>query len=113
MSVNVTTRSADGITLVRLDGEITSNSAPGVQDRILPLAGDTGRLLIDFTGVPYVSSAGLRMLLLLYRRAQAADAKIVLVGLSEEVRFVMSATGFLDFFEIGDDAETAMGGVRP
>ncbi|MEV7967116.1 STAS domain-containing protein [Sphaerisporangium sp. NPDC088356] len=113
MSVNVTTRVVDGFTVARLDGEITSTTAPALQDRLLPLVGQTGRLLVDFTGVPYVSSAGLRMLLLLYRRAQQATTGIVLVGLTDEVRFVMSATGFLDFFEIGEDAETEMGRVRP
>ncbi|WP_214412398.1 STAS domain-containing protein [Sphaerisporangium fuscum] len=113
MSVTVTSRTVDGVTVARIDGEITSTTASGVQERLLPLVRDAGRLLVDFSAVPYVSSAGLRMLLLLYRRAQQLAAAIVLVGLSEEVRFVMSATGFLDFFEIGDDVESALGRVRP
>ncbi|WP_248962184.1 STAS domain-containing protein [Sphaerisporangium perillae] len=113
MTVNVSTRTADGVTVARVEGEITSTTAPGVQDRLLPLVGGSGRLLIDFSAVPYVSSAGLRMLLILYRRAEQAQTGVVLGGLSEEVRFVMSATGFLGFFEIADDLGSEMGSVRP
>ncbi|MFC4530152.1 STAS domain-containing protein [Sphaerisporangium dianthi] len=120
MTAGVSLSTAGGVTVARVEGEITSATAPGVQDRLLPLVGRSGTLLIDFSGVSYVSSAGLRMLLILYRRAQQAETRVVLGGLSEEVRFVMSATGFLGFFEVADDLEsemtrlaTEMGPVRP
>jgi anti-sigma B factor antagonist len=48
--------------------------------------------------VPYMSSAGLRTLLSLYRQTTKEEGKLVLVGLSEELVDTMSVTGFLDFF---------------
>ncbi|MEV8630494.1 STAS domain-containing protein [Streptosporangium sp. NPDC051023] len=113
MTVNVTAHTSGGVTTARIEGEITSTTASGVQERLLSLLGGAGRLLIDFSGVSYISSAGLRMLLILYRRAEQAGTGIALGGLSNEVQFVMSATGFLGFFEITDDLESETGRVRP
>jgi anti-anti-sigma factor len=52
-----------------------------------------------------MSSAGLRVLLLAHRRAQSSRARIVLAGLQPDVREVMSATGFLSFFDVLDTVE--------
>lgn len=57
------------------------------------------KLLIDMSGVPYISSVGLRALLLLYRKTVGVGGLIVLCGLSEMLHDTMLITGFLDFFE--------------
>jgi anti-anti-sigma factor len=53
----------------------------------------------------YMSSAGLRVLLLVQRRAQATGARVALARLPEDVREVMAATGFLEFFAVCDTVE--------
>ncbi len=66
--------------------------------------------MLDFGKMTYMSSAGLRVLLLTHRRAEHSGGRIVLTRLSPEVREVMSATGFLDYFAVAgsEDAEVAM-----
>ena len=96
--MNVTSTTTDGVTVVTLVGELDGKTAGATQERVLPLIPSDGRLLLDMTGVPYMSSAGLRMLLLLYRQAQGKRSRVALVGLSDEIRDTMSATGFLDYF---------------
>ncbi|WP_328537672.1 STAS domain-containing protein [Streptomyces sp. NBC_00344] len=108
MTVKVNPRSEGDVTVIVLDGEINSTTSGGLQAQLLPFIQQGAEVLIDLTGVSYVSSAGLRTLLILHRRAQQLDATIILVGLSDEVRFVMSATGFLDFFRIGDDVDSEL-----
>ncbi|WP_327354376.1 STAS domain-containing protein [Streptomyces sp. NBC_01304] len=103
MTVKVTSRAEGDTSVVVLEGEINSTTSGGLQAQLLPFVRPGSAVLIDLTGVSYVSSAGLRTLLIVHRRAQQVDAEITLVGLSEEVRFVMNATGFLDFFRIGED----------
>ena len=49
------------------------------------------------SGVEYMSSAGLRMLLSMYRQISRQNGGIVLVGLAEEIKDTMSVTGFLNF----------------
>jgi anti-sigma B factor antagonist len=91
----------NGIACVTMIGDLDSISAPSVQDQILPLAAQHTRILLDMSQVKFMSSAGLRVLLLLYRHIND-HAKIALVGLREEVKDVMSITGFLEFFTYYD-----------
>lgn len=92
--------SQDGsITCVALIGEIDSRTAPQVEERLLPLAVPGCKIILEMSRVSYLSSAGLRILLLLYRRISNHDGKIVLSGLAEMLRDTMAITGFLDFFE--------------
>ncbi|MGW2255014.1 STAS domain-containing protein [Kitasatospora sp. NPDC001660] len=112
MSVEVRSREQDGVTVVELEGEITSVTSAELQRRILPLIDGAGTTVIDLGRVPYISSAGLRTLLLVHRRAARSKTATVLVGLSEEVRFVMSSTGFLDFFDVRESTAAVLGGVR-
>jgi len=92
----------DGITVVTLFGELDSRTAPIVQERLLDLPSPEARVLLDMSGVNYISSAGLRALLMLYRRMATSDGRVALVGLTESIRDVMTITGFLDFFAAYD-----------
>lgn len=100
MSVN--TRSIKNITVVELEGSIDSATAPDVQKEVLSVTENKIKIILDMKKVTYLSSAGLRMLLLVYRQIKARNGKIALVGLSEEIKDVMSNTGFIRFFVIAD-----------
>lgn len=97
-----------GAVIVSVQGELDGKSAPQAQQRIVPLVPDRGTIVLDMAQVAYMSSAGLRMMLLLYRHAQSQEAKIALVGLSEDIRDTMSATGFLSFFVVSDTVESGL-----
>ena len=92
----------DGITVVTLFGELDSRTAPIVQDKLMDLPSPEARVLLEMSGVNYISSAGLRALLMLYRRMANSDGRVALVGLTESIRDVMTVTGFLDFFAAYD-----------
>ena len=96
MDINV--RAERGITVVELSGELTWKSAPEAQQRILEHAQPEGKMILDMSRVPYMSSAGLRLLLTVYRTVSGKGGRVLLVGLSEELRTTMELTGFLDFF---------------
>lgn len=100
------------IQVVELIGDVDASTAPEVQQEILPLAQPHSKLLLDMSQVPYMSSAGLRVLLSLYRQATAQDGKLVLVGLSEDLQDTMSVTGFLDFFATGETLEAGLAELK-
>lgn len=106
--MDVTQNVVEGTTVVTLTGELDGKTAPIAQQRIVPLIPHGGRILLDISGVSYMSSAGLRMMLLLYRQALSQDSRIALVGLSEEIEDTMSATGFLDFFVVGESLDSGL-----
>jgi anti-sigma B factor antagonist len=102
----------DSILVIRLTGDLDSRSAPAAQEQILPSLPADERILLDLTGVPFVSSAGLRTMLLIYRQAQVMNSSVALVGLSKELRDVLTATGFLGFFVVADTLSEAVQSLR-
>jgi anti-sigma B factor antagonist len=96
--VEVTQSIVQDVDVVALTGDLDGNTAPNVQAQIMPLATPNAKMILDMSGVSYMSSAGLRMLLVMYRTIISKNGKVVLVGLSEDIRDTMSMTGFLDFF---------------
>jgi len=106
MEVNVSTM--QGITVISLTGELSAKTAPAAQQSILAQAQPQGKMILDMTAVPYMSSAGLRVLLVVYRTVSGKGGRAVLVGLSEDLKNTMSVTGFLDFFAHNDSLEAGI-----
>lgn len=91
------------VTIIELNGDLNANSTAKIQDQVLSETPPNSKVLLDMTNVKYMSSAGLRFLLLLSRQLGSQIGNIVLIGLREEVQDVMSMTGFLDFFVTAKD----------
>ncbi|MFB2969254.1 STAS domain-containing protein [Aerosakkonema sp. BLCC-F183] len=107
MDINIKTL-PDEVTVVEMVGDIDASTAPKAQAEILPLAVAGSKILLDMTKVPYTSSAGLRMLLSLYRQIDANKGKLVLVGISEQIQDTMSVTGFLEYFTRCDTVDSGL-----
>ncbi len=91
-----------------ISGEIDGKTAPTAQAKLLDALQVGAGLLVDMQEVSYLSSAGLRMLLLLYRQVAAKKGRVVLVGVSDEIRDTMSMTGFIKFFTLADSREAGL-----
>ncbi|HZR52757.1 MAG TPA: STAS domain-containing protein [Streptosporangiaceae bacterium] len=89
-----------GTTVIAITGELDSSSSTPLRDRLMALIPDSGQVRLDLSGLTYISSAGLRTLLLVYRRATSRGTQVTLTGIQDEVWFVMSATGFLNLFDV-------------
>ena len=83
------------ITVVKLKGAFDRSARGYVEMELLSLVSYRGKLAIDLSEVDYISSAGLHFLLDLYRRCGEQNASLALTGLSNQIRDVMSMTGFL------------------
>lgn len=106
--VELNIKTVEIVTVVELTGDVDASTAPYVKDKILPLFKSESKILLDMTNVSYMSSAGLRMLLMLYRQASIQQVKLVLVGLGEEIADVMEITGFLNLFTTSATIETGL-----
>jgi anti-anti-sigma factor len=74
----------------RLDGIYSSAFAKEVGELI---TGENPKILIDFTEIDYVTSAGIRAVLILLKKAKAAGGSFALCGVNEQIREVLDATG--------------------
>ena len=98
----------DGTLVIQAAGRLDSSSA-GALEAVLPAriqAND--KVVVNLSDVPYVSSAGLRVLLIGAKAARSGGHKLVLAGLSESVREVFDISGFTGLFAIEPDLESAL-----
>jgi anti-anti-sigma factor len=101
------------VVIVRLSGRLDSGAASAAEEQLsATLGSDTPRLAIDMSGLAYISSAGLRALLVVAKKVQQSKGKLALSGLGANVREVFDATGFNTIFAIEADAAAAVAAVR-
>jgi len=100
------------VDILVMTGEIDGNNAGEAQSRVMARITPGAILLLDMSGVTFMSSAGLRMLLSTYRSITSNDGRIVLVGLSEDIQDTMSATGFLSYFVCQPTVDEALGVLK-
>jgi anti-anti-sigma factor len=101
------------VTVVQVRGRLDSMTSPMLGERLTAmLAAARARVLVDFSQLEYISSAGFRILLQAAKRADQNAAKLVLCGVSGKVRQLFDLGGFLDLFSITatrDEGITAAG----
>ncbi|MBU1374433.1 MAG: STAS domain-containing protein [Alphaproteobacteria bacterium] len=98
----------DGVLVVVASGRLDSNSS-SVLEAVLPVRVQThDKVVLNLADVPYVSSAGLRVMLIGAKAARAKGHKLVLVGLAPTVREVFDISGFTQIFAIEDDVASAV-----
>jgi len=98
-----------GALVVAPAGRLDSLSA-GELEKLVASRLDAGerRLVVDLAGVEYISSAGLRVLLMAAKRLKQPPAALVLCGMGPSVRTVLELTGFVPLFAIEPTREQAL-----
>lgn len=96
------------IIIFNLSGRIDGKVSGELQDIILPLIQKNGCILLNMSEVVYLSSAGLRLLLAVYRRVMQQQAKIALLNVVENVKEVIEITGFISYFTLFEDKHAAL-----
>ena len=98
-----------GVAIVSPQGKLDSFSAKGFEEELLGLIRAGGRkLIIDCAQLDYVSSAGLRIFYLVAHHLQEAGGKIVLCGVSPEVKRVFDIVDLSSEFLIVPGRADAM-----
>ena len=104
---------AGEVLIVRLAGRLDSSAAPNAEQTFAGvLGGGTPHLAIDLSDLEYISSAGLRVLLIVAKKVQQAQGKVALCGLTPNVREIFAISGFDAIFSIQPDAAAAVAAVR-
>jgi anti-sigma B factor antagonist len=107
--MDIVGRSQNGIYIFTLSGRLDSNTSPDFETRLLGVIKDGAKnFVMDFEGVDYISSAGLRVLLKASKILQNAAGKIVLCGLKDYIKEVFEIAGFVTIFPIVSTVDTAL-----
>ena len=85
---------------VEVSGRVDTTTAPQLEEAILAELEGVKNLFLDFTNLEYISSAGLRLLLLLQKKMNAASGNFEVHNVNEFVMEVFEMTGFKDILTI-------------
>ncbi|MGH8862502.1 MAG: STAS domain-containing protein [Jatrophihabitantaceae bacterium] len=101
--------SRDGVTVVRLAGELDLYNAGDVGAALEQAAGEPGRVVVDLTEVEFVDSTALGTLV--EARKQLGGDRLVLASPGHDVRRAFEVAGLLQHFRITDSLDEALSGT--
>jgi anti-anti-sigma factor len=111
--LDITTTTHDTAAILTVKGRVDALTAGDLEGAINAIInrGDR-RIILDFSGLAYISSGGLRILLATAKKLQNDGDRFILCGLSFEVQKVMNLAGFTAIFSIYATASDAINAVK-
>lgn len=107
--LTLNTDMADGVAVFIPSGRIDSQTSKSFEEAVLAaIAAGSTRMVFDFADLAYISSAGLRVVLLAGKRLKTAGGKLVLTNLQPAIREVFEISGFLSLFTVTEDRSAAV-----
>ncbi len=96
---------------VRITGNLDTQNSPGAQEQLIRLI-DNGatKILIDFEDLNYISSSGLRMLLVAVKRLEATSGQLRVCNANKTVQEVFEVSGFANIFSVYGSKTEALDG---
>lgn len=102
----------DGALIVAPKGRVDSTTSSALEQHLLDVfSAGNRRIVIDFSGVEYISSAGLRVMLALAKRMRDGKGRLALCGMGDAVRQVFALAGFVPLFAIDESRDAAVSRV--
>ena len=96
--MQITVTNSQDVATIAIEGSLNTNTAPELERAVDEAFHHATSITFDMSKLDYISSAGLRVLMVAYKQATAANGEIRVSGASEEVQEVFEITGFSDLF---------------
>jgi len=98
--MKTTIQEQDGRMVAILVGSLDTSAAPETEKTMSTLNDVEGKdIIIDCTGLEYISSAGLRIFLGILQNAEEKGGNVYIKGINENVRTIFQITGFSNIFK--------------
>lgn len=96
--MNITTKKENTTLTVALEGRLDTTTAPELEKALQAADASVTELILDFAGLAYVSSAGLRVLLTTQKMNK--QGKMIIRNVCDDIKEIFEITGFLDILTI-------------
>jgi anti-anti-sigma factor len=97
--------------LVAIEGRMDAVTSPDFQGQLEDIvAGGEKRIIVDCRGLEYISSAGLRSILIISKSLKNEQGELCLFGLNDMVKEVFEISGFSSVIPIHDSKDGALSG---
>ncbi len=95
------TKTQDGSRLtIALSGRLNTSTAPQFEEELSSSIEEVSELVLDFSDLDYISSAGLRVVLSAQKTMNRKRGSMVVRAAKPEILEVFEMTGFMDFLTI-------------
>ena len=110
--MNIGERAVGEAVVLSPDGRLDSNTSEAFEQAVMDKI-DSGKakMIIDLSELEYISSAGLRVLLMAAKQVKSGNGALALCGLKDHIREVFEISGFLPILTIVDDESAALAAV--
>jgi anti-anti-sigma factor len=102
----------DGIVIIQPAGRLDSTSSPEFERFLLAKITDRSRLIVDLSKLDYISSAGLRVILVGAKRSDSAKGKILLCGMKDIIHQIFEVSGFLKILKVEKNLSKAKQAIK-
>ncbi len=113
--MNVTSRRYGNATVLKVSGRLDQDTCEPFRQQLMGFvqaaAGDSGGVVLDLSGLEYVSSAGLRCFMLASREAKARQARISVAALQPMVAEIFQISHFNLIFDVFPTVREALAAV--
>lgn len=92
--MQVTEKKGENSLILEVSGQVDTVTAPELQTSILTAFQKTANVYLDLSDVAYMSSAGLRALLIGQKTAASKGGKLIIKGVQDPVMQVFNMSGF-------------------
>lgn len=108
--MDIKTREQQGAIVVEVSGRLDAATTAEFETKCAGALENKGacRLVLDFSGLDYISSAGLRSLLAMAKKLRASGGSLCLCSLSGIVKEVVNISGFDQFLPVLDNLQSAI-----
>ncbi len=100
-----------GVLILKPSGRLDSNTAQQFEKDLLAQLDNNPQVVLDLAGLDYVSSAGLRVLLIAAKQVKQKAGSLALCALQDSIRQVFEISGFLSILTVCDSREEALSKV--
>ena len=107
--IDIKEEKSGDILILHVKGRLDAISSPAAEKKVFDLINDgQHKLLLDFNGVDYLSSAGMRMLLSTTKKLKTLSGKLIVCSITANVLDVLKLSGFDHVLDLAQTEEEAL-----
>ncbi len=109
--MQISTRASNDIHIVAFAGSMDSTTSPEAQKALDDVVAGAKKVVLDFSALDYISSAGLRVLLGAAKKLKASGGALRIFGVNQSVKEVFDISGFSTILSVFPSEAEALGGM--
>jgi len=107
--MNIDVRDSGSVKVVAVDGRLDTTNYNELEAVVNKLINEGVKdVVFDLSALEYISSSGLRVMLLTLKKTSAAGGKLILCNMKEGIREIFEISGFTTIFTIMPDMNDAL-----